>query len=97
MRADLVLLDLDDWAYQPFNSAARQVVYGETGRGLRHVLVDGRPVIRDGVATTVDETALRAEIAELLVGFRRDFDANATRMAPAVPYLLSALTRVVAQ
>jgi cytosine/adenosine deaminase-related metal-dependent hydrolase len=94
MRADLVLVDLDDWAYQPFNSAARQVVYGESGRGVRHVLVDGRVVLRDGVITTVDESALRAEIAELLVGFRQDFDANAARMAPAVPYLLDALERI---
>jgi 5-methylthioadenosine/S-adenosylhomocysteine deaminase len=94
MRADIVLVDLADWAYQPFNSAARQVVYGETGRGLRHVLVDGRIVVRDGVVTTVDETALRAEIAELMPAFRSDFDANARLMARMTPHQLAALERV---
>ena len=60
-------------------ASARQVVYGETGRGLRHVLVDGRLVVRDGVFTTVDEAALRAEIAELMGGFR----PTSTRTRPA--------------
>jgi 5-methylthioadenosine/S-adenosylhomocysteine deaminase len=94
MRADVVLLDLDDLAYQPFNSAARQVVYAETGRGVRSVLVDGVPVLRDGTVTTVDEHALRGELAELMPGFRNDFAAASTRMQPAIAPLLQALEAV---
>ena len=32
-KADLILIDLDDVAYLPYNSAARQLVYTEAGRG----------------------------------------------------------------
>ncbi len=34
MLADLTMIDLADLAYLPFNSAARQLVYSETGRGV---------------------------------------------------------------
>ena len=44
-KADLVLIDLNDTAYLPYNSAARQLVYTETGRGIDSVIVDGRMVI----------------------------------------------------
>ena len=92
--ADVTLIDLDDLAYQPLNSAARQVVYGDTGRAVRHVLVNGRIVIRDGVSTTIDESALRAELAEVMVGFRRDFAEVAARAQPAIAPLLAALQRI---
>ena len=36
-KADLILIDLNDVAYLPFNSAARQLVYTEAGRGVESV------------------------------------------------------------
>ena len=45
MKADLALIDLNDFAYQPLNSAARQMVYSETGRGVHTVMVDGEVVL----------------------------------------------------
>ncbi len=39
------------------NSAARQLVHVEAGRGVRHVVVDGRVVVRDRKLTTIDESA----------------------------------------
>lgn len=90
MQADLTLLDLDDIVYQPLNSAARQVVYSEAGRGVRHVLVAGEPVLKDGRITRLDEAALRAELAGLMPRFRADMADLARRAAPAVPYLLEA-------
>ena len=47
-KADLVLIDLNDVAYLPYNSAARQLVYTETGRGVDSVMVDGRVVVGTG-------------------------------------------------
>mgnify|MGYP003339276064 CR=1 FL=1 len=37
---DMVLLDLNDTAYLPYNSAARQLVYTETGRSIDKVMID---------------------------------------------------------
>ena len=42
MCADLVLIDTNDPVYVPFNSAARQLVYGEGGRAVETVIIDGR-------------------------------------------------------
>jgi 5-methylthioadenosine/S-adenosylhomocysteine deaminase len=90
MAADVVLLDLSDYAYQPLNSATRQVVYSETGRAVRTVIVDGEIVVRDGVNTKVDEAAFRAELAELMGSVDRDYAALKARQAKAIPHLLAA-------
>jgi cytosine/adenosine deaminase-related metal-dependent hydrolase len=90
MIADLALIDLADLAYQPFNSAARQMVFSETGRAVHTVLVDGNVVFADGRLTTVDETAFRSELAEVMEVVDRDYDQLVTRQQSAVPYLLEA-------
>ncbi|WP_270936493.1 amidohydrolase family protein [Falsiroseomonas oryzae] len=90
MKADLVLLDLDDLAWQPFASAARQLVHCETGRGVQTVIVDGRVVLRGGRLTTVNEAAFRAELAEVMEELERDHAALSARAAPAIPVLLEA-------
>src|SRR5258708_12467969 len=46
-KADLMLIDLDDLAYLPFNSPPRQLGYTETGRGIETVIVDGPVVAHD--------------------------------------------------
>ncbi|MGY6547741.1 MAG: amidohydrolase family protein [Roseinatronobacter sp.] len=94
MRADFSILDLNDIAYQPFNSAVRQMVYSECGRGVSAVVVDGRLVIRDGKSTRIDEAALYAELAELMLSYRAEFKALETRHAPAFPYLADANLRL---
>lgn len=94
MAADLVLLDLSDIVYVPFNSAARQVVYGEAGRGVRTVIVDGEVVLENGRLTRIDEAALREQVEEAMVAFRRDFSGVAERAAVASPFLLDANARV---
>lgn len=93
MLADLVLLDLSDPVYIPFNSAARQVVYGEGGRGVRTVIVDGRVVIHEGRVTTVDEAALREEIGELMVAVTHDAAEAAGRLEPIRGAILQAVRR----
>jgi len=88
MKADLVLIDLADFAYLPFNSAARQLVYCETGRAVHTVLVDGKVVLAKGQLTTVNEADFHAEVADVMRTVDRDYAALVERQAPAIPYLL---------
>jgi 5-methylthioadenosine/S-adenosylhomocysteine deaminase len=90
MKADMLIVDLNDPAYMPFNNAARQLVFSESGRGVETTIVDGRIVMRDRRVTTVDEGALREELADIMVAFRRDFGIVAAANSEAAPYLLAA-------
>ena len=94
MRADLVVIDTTDPVYVPFNSAARQLVYGEGGRGVETVIVDGRVVVRDRKILTVDEASLRAEIDALMPGFRQDAEAVVARTARLRPHIAVADRRI---
>jgi cytosine/adenosine deaminase-related metal-dependent hydrolase len=94
MAADLVLLDLSDIAYVPLNSAARQVVFAEAGRGVHTVIVDGEVLVANRRLTRLDEAALRGEVEEAMAAFRRDYAGVAARGAEAAPYLLDANARV---
>jgi 5-methylthioadenosine/S-adenosylhomocysteine deaminase len=90
MKADLMILDLNDPAFVPFNSAARQIVFSECGRAVETVLVGGRPVVRAGKLVTVDEGALAAAVEKVAPAFRRDAQALAARNAGLAAPLLRA-------
>jgi 5-methylthioadenosine/S-adenosylhomocysteine deaminase len=92
-KADLVLIDLKDLAYLPYNSAARQLVYTESGRGVDTVIVDGKVVIKDRKMLTIDEDALRREVADLMRSFNADFDKVVQSRKQALPYMLEAHRR----
>lgn len=94
MRADLVVLDLNDPAYVPLNSAARQIVYGEGGRGVETVIIDGHVVMKDRVIQSVDEGALREELAAVLPGFRADADEVRSRANRLRGHILEADRRI---
>lgn len=96
-RADLVFIDLKDVAYMPYNSAARQLVYTETGRGINSVMVDGQMVIRDRKVESFDEDALREEVTSLMRHFVKDYESVLASRKRALPYMLDAHRRVWAQ
>lgn len=89
-KADLILIDLKDPAYLPYNSAARQLVYTESGRGVDMVLVDGKIVVQDRKVTTIDEDALRAEVADLMKFFIPEYEAVVKSRKRAMPYMVEA-------
>src|SRR5262249_42198374 len=92
-KADLIVIDLDDVAYLPYNSAARQLVYTEAGRGVESVIVDGRVVVKERKITTVDEDALRREVAGLMRRFIADYDEVVRSRRRALPFMLEAHRR----
>jgi 5-methylthioadenosine/S-adenosylhomocysteine deaminase len=93
MAADLFIVDLTDPSFVPLNSVARQIVFTEGGRGVETVIVDGRVVIADRKITTIDERALREEVADLMKVLRKDIEAVSRRNDAMLPYLLEAQRR----
>jgi 5-methylthioadenosine/S-adenosylhomocysteine deaminase len=84
-QADLILLDLDTTAFTPLNDLRRQLVHCEDGSSVRTTIVAGRVVYENGRITTVDETALRAEMRRLMADFRTqraEAQAQAARLEP---------------
>jgi len=93
-KADLILIDLDDVAYLPYNSAARQLVYTESGRAVESVIVDGRIVMKDRKVKTIDEAVLRREVTGLMRHFITDYEAIVASRKRALPYMLEAHRKV---
>ena len=96
MAADLSIIDLSDPSFVPFNSAARQLVFTQAGRAVETVIVDGRVVVRERKLTTLDEGALREEIADLMRLLSKDIDAVLARNKQLLPYVMEAYRRTVA-
>ena len=72
MKADLSLLDLSGVSFcWPLNSAARQIVFSESGANVHTVIVGGRVVLENRRLTLVDEEELRAAV-EVVIGPLRD-------------------------
>lgn len=65
-RADLVHVDTGELAFEPVGDAGdwlAHLVWSGGGRFVRDTWVGGRQVVRDGVCTTVDAEAARAEVS----------------------------------
>jgi 5-methylthioadenosine/S-adenosylhomocysteine deaminase len=94
-KADLTLIDMSDPSWSPLNSAARQLVHVEAGRGVRHVIVDGAVVVRDRRLTTIAEDDIYDAVEAVMPGFRRDFAAISERVKRLQPWLDQAHQRIV--
>ncbi len=89
-RADLVLLDLRTTSFTPLNSAARQMVFTESGAAIDTVIVDGRILMEGRVLTTIDEDALYRAVEKVMPALRRDLEAISERNKSIAPHLLDA-------
>ncbi len=58
-RADVVVLGIASWSMEPAGDPAAMIVHGGGERDVRHVIVDGRMVVRDGELATADGAAIR--------------------------------------
>jgi 5-methylthioadenosine/S-adenosylhomocysteine deaminase len=67
LRADLVHVDTRDLLFEPvgdIEDVLTHLVWSGAARLVRDTWVGGRQVVRDGVCTTVDADALRADVAD---------------------------------
>lgn len=66
-KADLIVLRLDDLHHQPSlepelpGDIAGKIVYSAVASDVRHVLVDGRHLVRDGALVHIDTDAVSAD------------------------------------
>ena len=90
MKADLALLDLSNLPLVPLNSAARQIVFSESGTSVDMVLIDGRVVLEDRRLTTIDETELRDSVEVVMQTLRKDVTDVKDRLTTLYPHLLEA-------
>ena len=58
--ADLIVLDLEGPHAQPEDAdLISRIVYSASTADVRHVIVDGRVVVKDGVLKTADSAEIR--------------------------------------
>ena len=85
-KADLVLHDLGAGWWTPLNDPLQQFVFGERGGSVRTVIVDGRILVDEGRATTIDEARITREARHIL-GRVRDRNAAVRAVAEEVALL----------
>jgi 5-methylthioadenosine/S-adenosylhomocysteine deaminase len=86
-RADLTLIDMKDPSWVPCNSAVRQLVHIEAGRGVNHVVVNGQIVLRNRRLATIDEDEIYEAIEAVMPNFRKDLAAASARVERLQPWL----------
>jgi guanine deaminase len=75
-KADIALYDTRSIAFAPLNDPLQQLTLAETGRALRHVIVDGAPVLRDGALTRIDEAGVIGRIHEAAAALSPEIAAS---------------------
>ncbi|MDH3476552.1 MAG: amidohydrolase family protein [Rhodospirillales bacterium] len=61
-KADIVFLDLKDFAYLPMNDPVNQLIHSDDGSSVHRVMIGGRIVFDDGAFTTIDLEKLIGEV-----------------------------------
>ncbi|RLA97202.1 MAG: hypothetical protein DRG37_08515, partial [Deltaproteobacteria bacterium] len=73
MLADIVVLDGRSPNMVPTYNPISNVVYAASGLNVKHVIIDGRIVLKDGICTTLDIESLMSswnEIQERIRAYR---------------------------
>ncbi|MCU0899219.1 MAG: amidohydrolase family protein [Cypionkella sp.] len=94
--ADLAVLDARGAAFQPLHDIRRALVLAEAGASVRHTVVDGLVVVRDGRLTRIDEDLLRADLRRLEPQLRAEAVALRAGAEQLEPYYRQIVARAAA-
>ncbi len=87
-RADLILLDANDWGFTPLTNPVQQLAYSASSSSVVTSIINGRVVMSDRTVLTVDETALKSEIASAAERFwHEDVPAMRAGAGRLTPYI----------
>jgi guanine deaminase len=92
-KADFLMFDLTADAFLPLNDVAVHLVFADASRALRHVYVDGAPVLVEGDIVSVDEKAVRTEVLDRLSVMHKKVIDGAPKGREIQPYLTQAYER----
>ena len=76
LAADIVLMDARSVLQAPLIDPAHAIVYATNAGMVRHVIVDGGLVIRDGLSTLLDEPALLEEVEAVSAAWLKQLDTD---------------------
>ncbi len=92
----MICLDLGSRNFFPPGDVTKQLVYSENGGSLEWVMVQGEVVVEKGRPTKVDETAILAELAELVPPYLHAYAATEEANRAYAPYFAELLRRSAA-
>lgn len=75
-RADLITIRLDRPRAVPLYNVYSQIVYALKGSDVRDVVVNGRPVVRDGKSLTLNEAQIMAKALEYGLKIKKSLEAG---------------------
>lgn len=93
---DLAILDANSPSFQPLHDVRRALVYSESGRSVRHTVVDGTVVVRDAKLTSLDQTALLDQLRALEPQLRHDASGIRRAAAEVEPFYREMVQRAAA-
>ncbi|MDV3253719.1 amidohydrolase family protein [Devosia sp. BK] len=94
--ADITMLRLDTPAFTPLNDVVRQLVLSENGSSVVHVVVAGETVLRGGVCTRLNESAIWEEAQEYAARQHLancQIQANARKLAAPIEAMFARIGR----
>lgn len=95
--ADFVILDGNSVALSPRGDLPTQIVFYETGAGVRDVFVAGEHVLKDGAPTRFDLADTLAEAREAAERLTRETEDMVAKVETFRPGLTNMVRRIVAQ